>query len=146
MRGMASLHFPAMADSRLTSSLGPNGSTPDFLESFVHFHSDSTPPTPLPPVIRLVLCAIPAMSRTVPVSVREGLLLAVNTALDSMDFSLGMASLANIQLHLMMSVNDNLWKRGPCGRAAYAAARMAIGLVRLTRFHVYIVGASTDHA
>ena len=70
------------------------------------------------------------MSRTVPPFIREGLITALNSVLDSMDFSLGMASLANIQLHLMISVNDGLWKRGPMGRAAYAAARMAIGLVR----------------
>ncbi|RSH94936.1 hypothetical protein EHS25_000020 [Saitozyma podzolica] len=108
--------------------LGSRGPSPDFYAHFGIFHVNSTPPTPLPPVLRLILCAIPAMSRQVPPAIRDGILSGLNTALDSMDFSLGMGSLARIQLHLLLSVNDGLWRRGPMGRPVYAATRMAMGL------------------
>jgi hypothetical protein len=100
-----------LSNSLISCSLGSRGPSPDFYAHFGIFHVNSTPPTPLPPVLRLILCAIPAMSRQVPPAIRDGILSGLNTALDSMDFSLGMGSLARIQLHLLLSVNDGLWRR-----------------------------------
>ncbi|ODO09208.1 hypothetical protein I350_02808 [Cryptococcus amylolentus CBS 6273] len=117
--------FPAVS---VHESLGRRIPTPEFEAIFGNFHINSTPPTSLPQVFRLLICAIPAASRGVPVHIRESIFSALNSALDSMDFSMGMASLSNVQMHLLMSVNDGLWKRGPMGRAVYAATRMATGL------------------
>ncbi|WVQ73706.1 hypothetical protein IAR50_003286 [Cryptococcus sp. DSM 104548] len=117
--------FPAVS---VHESLGRRIPTPEFEAIFGNFHINSTPPTSLPQVFRLLICAIPAASRGVPVHIRESIFSALNSSLDSMDFSMGMASLSNVQIHLLMSVNDGLWKRGPMGRAVYAATRMATGL------------------
>lgn len=84
----------------------------------------------MPRALRLILCAIPAASRTVPVHIREALSAAIDQVIDTTEITSGIASLASVQMLLCMSVNDGMWRKGPMGKAVYTATRMGMELVR----------------
>ncbi|KAK6907949.1 hypothetical protein I203_101950 [Kwoniella mangroviensis CBS 8507] len=116
--------IPVWPVASVHESLGSEGPTEEFLQTFITHHPESAPITPPPRATRLALCTLAAMSRDVPSNIRESLLSALNAAVDAHDFAT--SSLSTVQLLLLLSVNDVLANEiGRPGRAVYNATRMA---------------------
>ncbi|WVW85172.1 hypothetical protein I302_107210 [Kwoniella bestiolae CBS 10118] len=113
--------FPVVS---VHESLGTEGPTEEFLQTFITHHPESAPTTPLARATKIALCTLAAMSRDVPSAIRDSLLTALNAAVEAHDFDT--SSLSTVQLLLLLSVNDVLANEiGRPGRAVYNATRMA---------------------
>ncbi|WVQ78697.1 hypothetical protein IAT38_000784 [Cryptococcus sp. DSM 104549] len=92
--------FPVVTISE-TASLFPWIRVPDI---------NSTPPSPLPRLLRLVVCAVPAQWRSVPRDIRQSLRLTLASQLDGMA-GLGLtraSSLGNLQTMLVLSMSTEV--------------------------------------
>ncbi|KAL7418641.1 hypothetical protein Q5752_007099 [Cryptotrichosporon argae] len=105
----------------------------------IHFgpvSTNSTPPTPLPPIVQLIMAAIPALSRDVPCSIRRSLLLKLHRDLEQPDMTqiLETSSIASVQILLMLSWSPELHAKDVYRALSLrwlrsgTAARMAIEL------------------
>ena len=76
----------------------------------MELHPNSTPPTPLPAVVRVIHCALAAMSREVPEDIRRHTLALLQHHLDSKDYSklYCTPSLSSIQVLVLLTMNDEL--------------------------------------
>ncbi|KAL7421070.1 hypothetical protein Q5752_003954 [Cryptotrichosporon argae] len=81
-----------------------------YCEQFIELHHSSTPPTPLPEVVRIIHCALAAMSRTVPHGVRQRLLSALHGVLLGPSFARlsSISTLASVQVLVLLCMCDEL--------------------------------------
>ncbi|WWC94419.1 hypothetical protein V866_001261 [Kwoniella sp. B9012] len=71
---------------------------------------DSTPPTPLPRILRLIICAVPAQWRAVPKDIRQSLRVTISSQLEDHKTSafLRASSLGNLQTLSVLSMSSDL--------------------------------------
>ncbi|WVW84359.1 hypothetical protein I302_106393 [Kwoniella bestiolae CBS 10118] len=71
---------------------------------------DSTPPTPLPRILRLIICAVPAQWRAVPKDIRQSLRVTISSQLEDPKAStcLRASSLGNLQTLSVLAMSADL--------------------------------------
>ncbi|WWD18843.1 hypothetical protein CI109_103298 [Kwoniella shandongensis] len=97
---------------------------------FSVWHTNSGPPTPLPPVVRLIHCTISSLSRDVPPSIRRSLLSALHEHLDNGEIAAlsKTSSLANAQVLLLLSMNLELHAHEGSSAVSLLWQRAGVGL------------------
>ncbi|WVQ84259.1 hypothetical protein IAT38_006411 [Cryptococcus sp. DSM 104549] len=100
--------FPVVSASESVCSSGtPPGSWYDL---YTTWSFNSTPPSPMPHIVRLIHWCLPALSRDTPQPIRHSLLSTLHEHLDSGEIARlsGTTTLANAQVLVLLSMNQDL--------------------------------------
>lgn len=135
---------PLQADRPDSASVSGNDFPPgNWWQRYNTWSYNSTPPTPIPHVVRLIHCALASLSREVPYKIRHSILTALHEHLNNGESAKlsQTTTLANAQVLILLGMNQDLhsyeestamsmmWQRVGTG------LRMATELVGLLSLH-----------
>nr|XP_018260629.1 uncharacterized protein I303_07555 [Kwoniella dejecticola CBS 10117]OBR82787.1 hypothetical protein I303_07555 [Kwoniella dejecticola CBS 10117] len=85
-----------------------------YWERFVEMHHNSAPPTPLPGIVRIIHCALAAMSREVPSDIRQNILSTLQNLLvgPELDRIRRTSTIASVQVLVSLTICDELSGNG----------------------------------
>ena len=125
----------------VSESLLTESATADHLNKYISIDTKSSPPTPLPRIVRMIHCALAARSRLVPSRVRDSVMTNLRNLLASPEM-VGLSStqsLGSVQVLTLLCLCDDL--NHADGLMASEAAWRNAGLASRTAFSV--VGSSS---
>jgi hypothetical protein len=128
--------FPVIS---VSESLLADKATDEHVNKYAAIDPHSTPPTPLPHIVRMIHCAIASRSRTVPTHIQQSILSSLHNLLSGPEMAkvVTSRSLGNIQVLLLLAMCDDLNGADAVGanetvwQNVGTAVRMAFGIVRV---------------
>ncbi|GFZ44923.1 hypothetical protein JCM24511_02649 [Saitozyma sp. JCM 24511] len=99
--------FPVIS---VSESLLADKATDEHVNKYAAIDPHSTPPTPLPHIVRMIHCAIASRSRTVPTHIQQSILSSLHSLLSGPEMAkiVTSRSLGNIQVLLLLAMCDDL--------------------------------------
>lgn len=128
-----------MRSKLIPASLLADQATEDHVSRYAAVDPASTPPTPLPHIVRMIHCALAARSRDVPEEIRKHVLTALHSLLTGPEMTKIIATncLASVQVLMLLSMCDDL--NGSDAGAADGAVWRNVGTA--IRIATYIVSS-----
>ncbi|KAL7423535.1 hypothetical protein Q5752_001115 [Cryptotrichosporon argae] len=107
-------YFPVIS---VSESLLADKASDEHVTKYAAIDPHSTPPTPLPHIVRMIHCAIASRSRAVPERVRQSVLASLHNLVSGAEMAKVVASrsLGNIQVLILLSMCDDLNAPDPIG-------------------------------
>ncbi|KAK8864133.1 hypothetical protein IAR55_001379 [Kwoniella newhampshirensis] len=108
-------------------------------QRFSVWHANSTPPSPLPPVVRLIHCTLASLSRDVPSTIRRSLLSALHEYLEGGQIAAvsKLSSLPHAQVLLLLSMNMELHSNEGSSAISMTWQRAGVGIRMATELALH---------
>lgn len=131
--------FPVISASESASVSGKNFPPGNWWQRYNTWSYNSTPPTPIPRVVRLIHCALASLSREVPYKIRHSILTALHEHLNNGESAKlsQTTTLANAQVLILLGMNQDLHSYEESTAMSMMWQRVGTGLRMATELAVH---------